>query len=184
MFITNIEGIFCDAIIADDNGNCCFASLWGRNSELLALYGGITTEAIHGISVENQAYGLDKRLQKKQLRMPKESKYGSDLVHSFLFSPMTIADQDGCRILIDRKPIEQNRIWTSVCSLSEIGLLNEWQTPILRKLQSLELIKPLSISASEKLFAVKINLFAQSIFAEMVSEMLIAGEIKETCYAR
>lgn len=132
--VTNIDGIYCDAWVL--NGNLlCFASLWGRPGRIMSLYGAVTEGHLDKLVMGGRECGIHRELNKRQTRMPANSRYGNDMMHVMLYADVVMTDKARIRVLIGREPVGEERLWAVLREMSELALLPHWQKPWLQALR-------------------------------------------------
>lgn len=173
--ITNYtsSGIFCDAIIADEHEYCLFASLWARSGDLMSLYGAIVNGTMRSLQVgEQQHFKISKEMEKLQTKMSKHCRYGSDLVHVFIYDEIVHSDIANQRVLIGDKgnPVSDSSIWAAINNLSELYLQQHWQSQLIEALRQNGSIT--TLDKAYNLTGVKINLSDQHGYETLVTDMI------------
>lgn len=171
--ISNFDGIFTDAFVCNHE-SVAFVSLWGRSSRIMALYGAITTGSLDTLVIDSSRWGISKELDKKQMRMPKNSRYGADCMHVMLFAELVVKEKGGKRILVDLQAINDDRLWDTLISMSELALLPHWREPLLQKLIANGFIADLP---AKKLVARLVNLSDNDGYEALVQSMIRSGEL-------
>lgn len=138
--VENFNGIWCDAWIIDRE-QLVFASLWGRSSRILALYGAITARQITSLDLGGRNCRVSGELDKRQTRLPAQCRYGADFVHAMIFDAMLVRETAGQRILIGHRhadgqiePVAEDAVFRELAQMANIGLLPCWQAPLLQAL--------------------------------------------------
>lgn len=139
--VENFNGVWCDAWIIDQE-QLVFASLWGRSSRILALYGAITARQITSLDLGGRNCRVSGELDKRQTRLPAQCRYGADFVHAMIFDAMLVRETAGQRILTgDRhadgqiEPVAEDAVYRELAQMANIGLLPCWQAPLLQALR-------------------------------------------------
>ena len=171
--IGNHNGIFCDAW-AVSHERLVFASLWGRGSRMLALYGLITTGELCWLDLGGRHLPLDKDMDKYQTRMPKHSRYGSDCMHSMIYARITREPQAKQQILLDNRPVSDDRLWTVLNHVSDLGLLPHWQQPLLDALRRNGFIEDMETAG---VYAQVLNLGKHDEYEVLVQDMIRSGQL-------
>lgn len=192
----NVDGIFCDALVNDDQDSLIFASLWGRDTAIQELLARLTLSAYEGgiadlVFKDQSVSGLktvhlnDKnRLDKLTGRMPKANILG-DMVHLMLFDKLVqvpdYANRKGY-LLFDEKPksVRQisntnhgNQIWHTFKSICHLPMLDRWQQRI-EKLLKTEGWMTCYPGFNASVIAIDLPEIA---FDDIISEMIVAGEL-------
>lgn len=170
--IENFNGVFCDAMVSHHN-QIVFISLWGRAAHLLSLYGGITNGFINSLVIDGRHLGITKEMDKCQTRLPKQNLYGSDLVHTMLYSNVVIQEQAGQRILMGE--IDDSRLWTSIHQLSDLALLAHWKEKIIVMLKEQGMILPLEDSYGIE--ATLVDLSQRDQFEDLICQMIMTRRL-------
>jgi hypothetical protein len=124
MTLFNVDGIFCDALVSDDQDSLIFASLWGRDTAIQELLARLTLSAHEGgiadlVFKDQSVSGLktvhlnDKnRLDKLTGRMPKANILG-DMAQLMLFDKLVQAPDYANRkgyLLFDGRPMPKSNL--------------------------------------------------------------------------
>jgi hypothetical protein len=200
--IAELQDLFVDAVIVDDDNRLMFCSIFGRDTaiqQLLASFtlppnaGGLNmitmTDAPlgshrHALSDENSfvAY-VDEpaRLDKFSGRLPRENVFGN-LSHTWIFDPVCMKPDR-----VNRKAwlftqvgegVEEAfetrwKIWEAVKLLSALPLLDEWMELILRQSSVCEIKTARSIG---RLFATTVALTED--YEAQIASMVAARELQ------
>lgn len=174
--IENYSDMFTDAAVADEQGNLIFASIWARTAHINALYGKIVNQELRKLVIDGKQYAVNKDLQKTHTRLPKENYYGSDLCHAFIYAEQTQEARAGRRIIIGDKSNDSDYIWSIITNMSDIGLLEQWKLPVLRKMITEKMIVSL-----EQCYGINnaslINISDNEKFEKIISDLLKSQEI-------
>ena len=180
--VENFNGVWCDAWIIDRE-QLVFASLWGRSSRILALYGAITARQLTSLDLGGRNCRVGCELDKRQTRLPAQCRYGADFVHTMIFDAMLVRETAGQRILIgDRhadgqiEPVAEDAVYRELAQMANIGLLPCWQTPLLQALREQEMVRE---PESHGVQAVKISLADREAFEQLVSALVKGGQLRE-----
>lgn len=168
--LENYEGVFCDAFV--QHQQLVFLSLWGYSSRIMALYGAITDGELPALHIDGTHYPVVKGMLKQQIRMPKDSRYGSEMVHAMLYADITVGDNGHQRILLG--DTDDDAIWRELGQLSEIGLLPHWQPVLLPILREQGFICCLD---SRGISAVLLDLSKQQAYECLLSELVKGGQL-------
>lgn len=192
----NVDGIFCDALVNDDQNSLIFASLWGRDTAIQELLARLTLSAHEGgiadlVFKDQSVNGLktvhlnDKnRLDKLTGRMPKANILG-DMVQLMLFDKLVqVPDYANCKgyLLFDGRPkavsqinnIDQgNQIWDTFKSICHLPMLDQWQQRI-EKLLKNEGWMTCHSGFNASVIAIDLP---EIEFDDIISEMIVAGEL-------
>jgi len=171
--IANHNGVFCDAWAARHD-HLMFASVWGRSSRMLALYGAITTGALSYLELGGRRLLLDKNMDKYQARMPKNSRYGSDCVHSMLYAPVTREPRGKQQILLDAQPVSDQRLWAVLTQISDLGLLPHWRQPLLDALRRNGFVEEMEAAG---VYAQVLNLGKHDDYEALLQDMIRSGQL-------
>lgn len=172
--VENVDGIYCDAIVRKGD-YAVFVSLWGRSTAMMSLYGNITTGAIGSLTVAGKHYGVSKNMAKLQTRLPKHSRYGSDVAHVFVYGPSVLEEVGGQRVLLQR--VDDAWIWDNLADMSHLYLPEHWRPVLVQALRDKGHIVPLDAHGIE---AVMINLSAQKAYEELVCSLIQSGQLCAT----
>lgn len=196
MTLFNVDGIFCDALVNDDQDSLIFASLWGRDTAIQELLARLTLSAHEGgiadlVFKEQSVSGLktvhlnDKnRLDKLTGRMPKANILG-DMVQLMLFDKLVQAPDYANRkgyLLFDGRPkaVSQisnidhgNQIWHTFKSICHLPMLDRWQHKIERLLKT-EGWMACYLGFNASVIAIDLP---ETEFDDIISEMIVAGEL-------
>lgn len=169
--LENYEGVFCDAFV--QHRQLVFLSLWGYSSRIMALYGAITNGELPALHIGGTHYPVSKSLLKQQIRMPKDSRYGSEMVHTMLYADITVGDNGGHqRVLLG--DTGDDALWRELGQLSEIGLLPHWQYVLLPILREQGFICNLD---SRGINAVLLDLGKQQAYESLLSDLVKDGRL-------
>lgn len=157
----NLDGVFCDALVHDDQDNLIFTSLWGRDTalqELLARLtlpvqeGGIATLVFKQQGLKTVHLNNLNLLDKLTGRMPKINIFGN-LAQLWLFDKRIrtpdFANQKAYLLLEDRfqtvinmpKEAIEASIWSLFKSVCHLPMLDAWQETILALLKNEQWLK-------------------------------------------
>ena len=160
-----------------------FASLWGRSSRILALYGAITARQITSLDLGGRSSRVCGELDKCQRRLPAQCRYGSDFVHVMIFDAMLIRETAGQRILIGARyadgrmePVAEGLVFRELAQMANIGLLASWQAPLMQVLREQGIVRDLEALGVQ---AVKIDLADRDAFESLVSSLIKTGQLRE-----
>lgn len=180
--VENFNGVWCDAWIIDQE-QLVFASLWGRSSRILALYGAITARQITSLDLGGRSCRVSGELDKRQTRLPAQCRYGSDFVHVMIFDAMLIRETAGQRILIGARyadgrmePVAEGLVFRELAQMANIGLLASWQAPLMQVLREQDIVRELEALGVQ---AVKIDLADRDAFESLVSSLIKTGQLRE-----
>ena len=180
--VENFNGVWCDAWIIDQE-QLVFASLWGRSSRILALYGAITARQITSLDLGGRSSRVCGELDKCQRRLPAQCRYGSDFVHVMIFDAMLIRETAGQRILIGARhgdgrmvPVAEDAVFAELAQMANIGLLASWQAPLMQVLREQGIVRDLEALGVQ---AVKIDLADRDAFESLVSSLIKTGQLRE-----
>ena len=180
--VENFNGVWCDAWIIDQE-QLVFASLWGRSSRILALYGAITARQITSLDLGGRSSRVCGELDKCQRRLPAQCRYGSDFVHVMIFDAMLIRETAGQRILIGARdadgrmePVAEGLVFRELAQMANIGLLASWQAPLMQVLREQGIVRDLEALGVQ---AVKIDLADRDAFESLVSSLIKTGQLRE-----
>jgi hypothetical protein len=199
----NVDGIFCDALVNDDQNSLIFASLWGRDTAIQELLARLTLSAHEGgisdlVFKDPSATGLKSvhlndrnRLDKLTGRMPKANILG-DMVQLMLFDKLVQAPDYANRkgyLLFDGRPIPKsagtravsqisntnhgNQIWHTFKSICHLPMLDRWQQRI-EKLLKTEGWMTCYPGFNASVIAIDLP---EAEFDDIISEMIVAGEL-------
>jgi hypothetical protein len=191
----NVEGIFCDALVNDDQDGLIFASLWGRDTTIQELLARLTLSSSEGgisklifkepnKSLKTVHLGDQNRLDKLTGRMPKTNILG-DMVQLMLFDRLVqtpdYANQKGYLLFDDRQQSVQlidnehneNKTWHLFKSICHLPMLDEWQYTIDRLLKAENWMKFYPGFCAS---AIAIDL-PEAEFDQKISQMIIDGEL-------
>lgn len=180
--VENFNGVWCDAWIIDQE-QLVFASLWGRSSRILALYGAITARQLTSLDLGGRNCRVSGELDKRQTRLPAQCRYGADFVHAMIFDAMLVRETAGQRILIgDRhadgqiEPVAEDAVFRELAQMANIGLLASWQAPLMQVLREQGIVRDLEALGVQ---AVKIDLADRDAFESLVSSLIKTGQLRE-----
>lgn len=180
--VENFNGVWCDAWVIDQE-QLVFASLWGRSSRILALYGAITARQITSLDLGGRSCRVSSELDKRQTRLSAQCRYGADFVHTMVFDDMLIRETAGQRILIGRRhadgqyePVAEDTVFRELEQMATLGLLPCWQTPLMQVLREQEKLRDLDAHGVQ---AVKIDLADRDTFEQLVSDLIKSGQLRE-----
>ena len=180
--VENFNGVWCDAWIIDQE-QLVFASLWGRSSRTLALYGAITARQITSLDLGGRSCRVSGELDKRQTRLPAQCRYGSDFVHVMIFDAMLIRETAGQRILIGARyadgrmePVAEGLVFRELAQMANIGLLASWQAPLMQVLREQGIVRDLEALGVQ---AVKIDLADRDAFESLVASLIKTGQLRE-----
>ena len=180
--VENFNGVWCDAWIIDQD-QLVFASLWGRSSRILALYGAITARQITSLDLGGRSCRVSGELDKRQTRLPAQCRYGSEFVHTMVFAETLVRETVGQRILIGARhgdgrmaPVAEDTVFAELAQLANIGLLASWQAPLMQVLREQGIVRDLEALGVQ---AVKIDLADRDAFESLVSSLIKTGQLRE-----
>ena len=153
--LENFDGIYCDAFACHQQ--LVFASLWGYASRMMALYGAITSGTQHSL----------------QGRLPKDSRYGNEMVHAMLHADIVRDSTGQQRVLLG--DVSDNRLWLELGQLSELGLLPHWQDVLLPQLRAENFIRPLQAIGID---AVLLDLSRQGEYERLLCRLIREGQLR------
>lgn len=168
--LENFDGIYCDAFVC--HHQLVFASLWGYASRIMALYGAITSGTQHSLQIAGEHYGVNKSLDKMQGRLPKDSRYGNEMVHAMLHADIVRDSTGQQRVLLG--DVSDNRLWLELGQLSELGLLPHWQDVLLPQLRAENFIRPLQAIGID---AVLLDLSRQGEYERLLCRLIREGQL-------
>ena len=168
--LENFDGIYCDAFACHQQ--LVFASLWGYASRMMALYGAITSGTQHSLQIAGEHYGVNKTLDKMQGRLPKDSRYGNEMVHAMLHADIVRDSTGQQRVLLG--DVSDGRLWLELSQLSELGLLPHWQDTLLPQLREEGFIRPLQAMGID---AVLLDLSRQGEYERLLCRLIREGQL-------
>lgn len=168
--LENFDGIYCDAFACHQQ--LVFASLWGYASRMMALYGAITSGAQRSLQIAGEHYGVNKSLDKMQGRLPKDCRYGKEMVHTMLHADIVRDSTGQQRVLLG--DVSDNRLWLELGQLSELGLLPHWQDVLLPQLRAENFIRPLQAIGID---AVLLDLSRQGEYERLLCRLIREGQL-------
>lgn len=174
--VTNFDGIFCDAWVIQAD-RIVFASLWGRASRMMAFYGAVTTGSLSMLTIGDTHMRIERDLDKRQTRMPKHSRYGSDCLHVIVFADIIIREAAAKRILLDLNKVCNERLWAEVKNLSSLALLPHWKQILLPVMREAGMIATL---ASHGLSAELVDLSNEEDYESLLRSMIRNGRLGKT----
>ena len=169
--LENFDGIYCDAFACHQQ--LVFASLWGYASRMMALYGAITSGAQRSLQIAGEHYGINKSLDKMQGRLPKDCRYGKEMVHTMLHADIVRDSTGQQRVLLG--DVSDNRLWLELGQLSELGLLPHWQDVLLPQLRAENFIRPLQAIGID---AVLLDLSRQGEYERLLCRLIREGQLR------
>lgn len=169
--LENFDGIYCDAFVCHQQ--LVFASLWGYASRMMALYGAITSGTQHSLQIAGEHYGVNKSLDKMQGRLPKDSRYGNEMVHAMLHADIVRDSAGQQRVLLG--DVSDGRLWLELSQLSELGLLPHWQDVLLPQLREEGFIRPLQAMGID---AVLLDLSRQGEYERLLCRLIREGQLR------
>ena len=177
MIETNRQNIFVDNVLADQFKQAFFVSMWGTNTDIMALFADVTAGKCDFIEVDGERYALSKELHKEIARISdhKDNPYGKDLVHVFLYRRELIHG-DQIRLLLQLTPISHDDVWGVIKEMSPIPLLDDWKTAIVDVFYTMLWAKPLT-GYGQGLYAKLISIDDE--FEETFIDMMESGKLKE-----
>ena len=180
--VENFNGVWCDAWVIDQE-QLVFASLWGRSSRILALYGAITARQITSLDLGGRSCRVSSELDKRQTRLPAQCRYGADFVHAMVFDETLVRETAGQRILIGARhgdgrmaPVAADAVFAELAQMANIGLLPCWQVPLTQVLREQGIVRDLEALGVQ---AVKIDLADRDAFESLVSSLIKTGQLRE-----
>ena len=168
--LENFDGIYCDAFACHQQ--LVFASLWGYASRMMALYGAITSGTQQSLQIAGEHYGVNKSLDKMQGRLPKDSRYGNEMVHAMLHADIVRDSTGQQRVLLG--DVSDNRLWLELGQISELGLLPHWQDTLLPQLREEGFIRPLQAMGID---AVLLDLSRQGEYERLLCRLIREGQL-------
>ena len=168
--LENFDGIYCDAFVCHQQ--LVFASLWGYASRMMALYGAITSGTQHSLQIAGEHYGVNKSLDKMQGRLPKDCRYGKEMVHAMLYADLVRDSAGQQRVLLG--DVSDGRLWLELGQLSELGLLPHWQDTLLPQLRAENFIRPLQAMGID---AVLLDLSRQGEYERLLCRLIREGQL-------
>ena len=168
--LENFDGIYCDAFACHQQ--LVFVSLWGYASRMMALYGAITSGTQRSLQIAGEHYGVNKSLDKMQCRLPKDSRYGNEMVHAMLHADIVSDSIGQQRVLLG--DIGDNRLWLELGQLSELGLLPHGQDVLLPQLRAENFIRPLTTMGID---AVLLDLSRQGEYERLLCRLIREGQL-------
>ncbi len=168
--LENFDGIYCDAFACHQQ--LVFVSLWGYASRMMALYGAITSGTQHSLQIAGEHYGVNKTLDKMQGRLPKDSRYGNEMVHAMLHADIVRDSTGQQRVLLG--DVSDGRLWLELGQLSELGLLPHWQDTLLPQLREEGFIRPLQAMGID---AVLLDLSRQGEYERLLCRLIREGQL-------
>ena len=168
--LENFDGIYCDAFACHQQ--LVFVSLWGYASRMMALYGAITSGTQHSLQIAGEHYGVNKSLDKMQGRLPKDSRYGNEMVHAMLHADIVRDSAGQQRVLLG--DVSDGRLWLELSQLSELGLLPHWQDTLLPQLREEGFIRPLQAMGID---AVLLDLSRQGEYERLLCRLIREGQL-------
>lgn len=168
--LENFDGIYCDAFACHQQ--LVFVSLWGYASRMMALYGAITSGAQRSLQIAGEHYGVNKSLDKMQGRLPKDSRYGNEMVHAMLHADIVRDSTGQQRVLLG--DVSDNRLWLELGQISELGLLPHWQDTLLPQLREEGFIRPLQAMGID---AVLLDLSRQGEYERLLCRLIREGQL-------
>lgn len=143
--LDNLYGVFCDALVCDNDRQLVFVSLWGRDTAIQELLAKLTIPVREGGLRELKFTDLDDqsrmsadigdpdRLDKMTGRMPKGNLFG-DIVHVWLFDQRVrqpdYVNHRAYLLLVDIVD-KTGTVWELVKAVSHLPLLDHWRSQIL-----------------------------------------------------
>lgn len=171
--LENFDGIYCDAFACHQQ--LVFVSLWGYASRMMALYGAITSGTQHSLQIAGEHYGVNKSLDKMQGRLPKDCRYGKEMVHAMLHADIVRDSAGQQRVLLG--DVSDGRLWLELGQLSELGLLPHWQDTLLPQLRAENFIRPLQAMGID---AVLLDLSRQGEYERLLCRLIREGQLSAT----
>ena len=168
--LENFDGIYCDAFACHQQ--LVFASLWGYASRMMALYGAITSGAQRSLQIAGEHYGVNKTLDKMQGRLPKDSRYGNEMVHAMLHADIVRDSTGQQRVLLG--DLSDGRLWLELSQDSELGLLPHWQDTLRPPLPEARFIRPLQAMGID---AVLLDLSRQGEYERLLCRLIREGQL-------
>ena len=168
--LENFDGIYCDAFACHQQ--LVFVSLWGYASRMMALYGAITSGTQHSLQIAGEHYGVNKSLDKMQGRLPKDCRYGKEMVHAMLYADLVRDSAGQQRVLLG--DVSDGRLWLELSQLSELGLLPHWQDTLLPQLREEGFIRPLTTMGID---AVLLDLSRQGEYERLLCRLIREGQL-------
>ncbi len=147
--LNEVDGVLCDAIVADEHGQVMFMSCYGYDASINRLFasfalskfnGGLTSLSFDYEGRERKMMiGSSDRLTKTAGRLP-NGLFGANLVHTFIYDESIVQDDmsNQVRWMILRGQHDDYdvdlRIWSVIKRLSPIPLMESWRIAIMNAL--------------------------------------------------
>lgn len=144
-----IDGVLCDAIIADEHGQVMMLSCYGYDASINRLFasfalskfnGGLTSLSFEYEGCERKLLiGSADRLTKTAGRLP-NGLFGNNLVHTFIYDESIVQDDmsNQVRWMVLRGQHDDHdvdlRLWSVIKRLSPIPLMDDWRIQIMNAL--------------------------------------------------
>ena len=145
---------------------------------MMSLYGAITTGEQRSLQIGGEHYLVNKSLEKMQTRLPKDCRFGNEMVHAMLHAEMVNDCVGQQRILLG--DVNDNRLWLELGQLSEPGLLPHWQATLLPMLRDGGFVRPLPAMGIE---AVLLDLSRQGDYERLICRMIRDGRLQAEAQA-
>jgi hypothetical protein len=200
-----VDGVLCDAIVADEHGQVIFMSCYGYDASINRLFasfalskfnGGLTSLSFDYEGRERKLLiGSSDRLTKTAGRLP-NGLFGANLVHTFIYDESIVQDDMSNQVRwvvlrgqYDDYDVDQ-RLWSVIKRLSPIPLMDHWRVTILNALcktgaivTSMANENSLSLSIGLECWRVDLNsTHAQSLmgtdFSSYIANMVKNGVLK------
>ena len=126
----------------------------------------------HALQIAGEHYGVNKTLDKMQGRLPKDSRYGNEMVHAMLHADIVRDSTGQQRVLLG--DVSDNRLWLELGQLSELGLLPHWQDVLLPQLCAENFIRPLTTMGID---AVLLDLSRQGEYERLLCCLIREGQL-------
>lgn len=144
-----VDGVMCDAIIADEHGQIMMMSCYGYDASINRLFASFTLSKFNGgltsLSFDYEGrertllIGSADRLTKTAGRLP-NGLFGANLVHTFIYDESIVQDDmsNQVRWMLRRGQYDDHdidlRIWSVIKRLSPIPLMDSWRIAIMSAL--------------------------------------------------
>lgn len=144
-----IDGVLCDAIIADEHGQVMMLSCYGYDASINRLFASFALSKFNGgltsLSFEYEGrerkllIGSADRLTKTAGRLP-NGLFGNNLVHTFIYDESIVQDDmsNQVRWMVLRGQHDDHdvdlRLWSVIKRLSPIPLMDDWRIQIMNAL--------------------------------------------------
>lgn len=136
--VSETHGVFCDAVLVDDNSRLTFGSFWGRDTGIQELMARMTlgpsdADSIDTLHLEGEQtievlVGDSRRLDKLNGRV--SGTVFDELVHIFLYDQQVLSPDLANRkaiVLAHDQQASSDRLWATARELAAVPLLEEWR---------------------------------------------------------